>query len=113
MTRTDLIIAAMLATASASAYCADWTIYIKETPKSPWKKDRQEMRNIEPWPFAIASSCNVTLAGGNHEVKVANKQTGEERIMLCDDVNSTVSQRQRDDAEGRKRTKQQGAVQLW
>lgn len=100
---------------SSLAHSGDWLLYTKETPKAPWKKDRQEMRDIEPWPFAIAPACNVTLAGGNHEVKVSNKVTKEERTALCDDVNAALAQHQRDEAASRKRpaAPDQGKVKLW
>lgn len=109
-------LAATVILIAGSAYASDWTIQTKETPKSPWET-KYDTKNIEPWPFTMGSACNVTLAGGDHEVKAINTQTGEERTMLCDDVNAAIAQQQREEIRSREESQphnpQKGKIRLF
>lgn len=107
-----IAIAVFIGTGSAAA--GDWTLYTKEMPKSPWKKNA-ELDKIEPWPAQVAGACHVSLAGGNHEIKVENAKSGEKRQILCDDLNAMLEQRLAEAAKERQAQPQpkQGTVKLW
>jgi hypothetical protein len=81
MKRYLFIVAAILVSLSAKA--DGWNFYVQREPNAKWDPNGS-VKQIEPWPASMAKRCAIQLGWADHAVKVVNKDTGEERTVLCD-----------------------------